>query len=222
MQISGLVVCVDFSDLLARSIDVWRETLDDLTVVTSTKDEATRALCSDRGVMCRRTDAFYRDGCVFNKGAAIAESYEPADWHLFFDADIVPPDNWRELTEKAAPKVGHLHGARRIYEHGPMIADGEMGSWFHLFHSSDSNVQRRPVVDCGWRHAGGYDSEFSFRWGPSRWVWLPFAVRHLGERGVNWWGRGNGKDLEKMMRERAASGSIGVSERIDGKTTGWR
>ena len=221
MTIQGLVVCVDYADYLERSIDVWRRGLDDLLVVTTAADEATIRLCEEHETDWYETDAFTASGSVFNKAAALSEAVERIDWAgwvLNIDADIVPPADWRERVNAARCEPGYLYGCMRCAESGRPVADSELASYFHLWHTSDPLVQRRPLWDVSWRHAGGYDSEFSFRWGPARWRRLPLRVTHLGQPGVNWWGRNNPDAHEEMMRQRRVFRGIGPCERTDGKT----
>lgn len=219
VKISALIVCVDYADYLAQGLTRWAAGCDRLLVVSQERDEETLSLCGRAGIETYCTDAFVHDGAVFNKGLALSEAIDMLPWEEWFlniDADVVPPANWREMLGELDP--GFLYGCQRFEESGKAIHDSELASYFHLWHTSDENVQRRPLFDCSWRHAGGYDSEFSFRWGPNGWRWLPIPLTHLGERGVNWWGRGNREDHEVMMRQRQANRGIGECERYDGKT----
>lgn len=226
MKITGLVVCVDYADLLERGLSRWRDGLDKLLVVTRPRDIQTQELCRAAGVGFHVTDAFNFSGSVFNKAAALSEAIEALAWEgwfLNFDADVVPPENWRERLEAEKVDRGYLHGCHRLNERGAPMRDGEMAGYFHLWHTSDERVQRRPLWDVRWRHAGGYDSEFAFRWGSDNWRWLPFLVTHLGDCGSNWWGRGNQDAHREMMRGRMKTGCLADCERLDGKVVvDWR
>jgi len=236
MNISGLTVCVDYAPLLARSLPLWQAGCDALVVVTSPGDQATQTLCADHRVTSYQTDAFWREGAQFNKAAAMVEAlgcvrphaalFAPGeawfgawqDWLLFFDADVVPPANWRALIRQAKPLVGNLYGARRLTEHGDRVPDGELGGFFQLFHADDPCAQRRPLLDTRWRHAGGYDSEFEFRWPPHLRRRIPgLDLVHHGEPGRNWCGVGNEAAMRALMHRRAAMpGMIPASERLPG------
>lgn len=206
MKVHALTVCVNYADHLAASIARWVAELDGLAVVTTASDTATIALCHQHGASVVTTDAFTRDGAVFNKGAAIAEAFVlPPDWCLFFDADILPPEGWRDALAGIVP--GNLYGCRRVQllpngGREPVPPEPVGIGFFQLFHQSDPNARRIPIVQTCWRHAGVYDSEFFHRW--PRAVELPLTVDHLGER-EQWWGRGNAEDMQAMRDRRRVS-----------------
>ena len=66
-----------------------------------------------------------------------------------------------------------------------------------------------PMLDTGWRHAGGYDSEFEFRWPPTRRVRIPgLVLTHIGLPGANWCGVGNDAAMAELKRRRAESPGV--------------
>lgn len=210
MIIRGIAVCVDYADILERVIDSWMLGLDSLLIVTTPADTATHALIAryDRAAIFSTT-AFYDNDAYFNKARALCEAIETMPWNNWFctlDADILLPDNWREIFESLNPEAGYLYGAkRRQFETQRMIDDGpEMPSYFHIWHTSDQNVQRRPLYQIDiWPDAGGYDSEFHMRWPAHRRIWLPLIVDHLGdEPGVNWLGRKHKATHEFILQQR--------------------
>jgi hypothetical protein len=216
MKIHALTVCVDYADLLALSIDRWMATLDSLLIVTSHEDEATIELAHKHKASVYRTQAFYEDGATFNKGRAMERARKSMPWHdwiLFFDADIVPPVDWREQLGELAP--GNLYGPRR--RECPDVSQMERGDlpyppndcigvgFFQLFHASDAKVQADPLLETDWSHAGIYDSHFMHRWSHQERKQLPFDVLHIGERD-NWLGRGNKTGFAELMAERERRG----------------
>lgn len=216
MKLRGLTVCVDYSDLLIVGAKAWAEGLDDWIIITTPDDEATQALATYLGVTQHQTVTFYQDGAVFNKAAAMSEVYAMSHWPgwwVFIDADLVPPRDWRACVEAAEPKLGTLYGCPRRLENGQLYAEGELAGYFQLFHAYDPHAQRRPLLDCTWQHAGGYDSEFQARWQDRR-VWIPgLEVMHLGEPGRNWWRRGNAARMDEMLHDRRRHGGIAPYER---------
>lgn len=218
MRISGLTVSVNYADLLEKSIDLWN-VCDKLLVVTTPEDAATRALCASRDVLMHQTDAFYRDGAVFNKGAAISEAVEIFDylddWCLLFDADMIPPRGWRGIVETSGLQPGNIYGARRVMEDGSTNRsdDFELAGYFQMFHSTDANAQRKPLLDCRWTHAGGYDSELQGRWSRDRKIRLPLTLTHQGQPGRNWFGRFNTAQMDKLIEDRSRAGKIVAYER---------
>lgn len=219
-RLDGLVVCVNYADLLARTLPVWLDGLTTLTVVTSRDDVATDQLVNGR---CRihKTDVFYANRAMFNKGAAIAEAFEVGqteglfrDWTLFFDADVLPPERWRRQVDAWSPHPHRLYGAQRIYEDGRRIPDPDLAGYFLLFHASCPHAQHRPIVDTFWQHAGNYDSTFLERWLKVDRIRTNLQLVHFGEHGQNWCGRGNIEAVRQLHRGRAERGGSFQHERI--------
>lgn len=216
VKIHALTTCVNYADLLALSLARWVATLDSLLIVTDLSDEETVRLAEAHGVPVHRTNIFYQRGATFNKGAAMEEARQAmpwADWILFFDADIVPPEDWRQrLPElqrgklygprrRECPDISQAHHTDLPYPPNDCIGVG----FFQLFHSEDSHAQGVPLLETDWKHGGVYDSHFMHRWKTKDRVRLPFDVLHIGERD-NWWGRGNKTAFNQMMAERKARG----------------
>lgn len=230
MNLRGLVVCVNYVDLLSRSLDLWHTGLDRLIVVTSPNDEATRLLCDRFNVETHITDIFYVNGAKFNKGAALSEAIvktglrNDADWLMTFDADIVPPENWRVHVERSNPIPGKLYGAYRYWQPenaSPLQLDMTKRmpqSWvlgfFTMFHNTDRNVGN-PVFDLHWPHAGSYDTEFTNRWSKTDQIILKnVPMIHQGEERMNWCGRGHPELLRVILEERRRRGGSWTHERI--------
>ena len=218
-KVHALTVCVDYADYLERNLCTWSGSLDSLTVVTSSKDRLTQDLCRKAGARLHVTDIFYARGAAFNKWAALSEAVDAMpwlDWILLIDADIQLPEGWRAVTEAANPQPGFLYGAKRRHEHGQLIYDADrMPGYFNLFHATDANVQRRPLFETHWTHAGRGDCEFYGRWPLDCRIWLPMSVTHLGEPNVNWWGRGNHAAMEEMIQARLREGGAWSTARIE-------
>jgi hypothetical protein len=205
-HISGLTVCVDYADYLERTLPTWASTLDALLVVTSTTDMATRQLCAATNTRVLTTDVFYSFGASFNKAGAMDEgvaALAPSEWLLLFDADILPPPDWRDQLARTDLSPGYLYGPRRTDTNGRRLPDNlsEKPGFFQLLHVQDPAALDRPLFG-DWHNASVYDSIFAKRWGPERWRGLPFDVMHLGEICVNWCGRGNVSGMKTMLAER--------------------
>lgn len=219
MHISAFTVCVNYADYLSASLERWRDSLDSLVVITSPQDHATQELCSLLGVRVHTTDVFYASGAKFNKGAAIAEAYAagptPPDWVLFFDADVIPPENWRPLVESHVMVAQRcLYGCFRDELDGSPINDPDIAGFFHLAHISDPNMQHVPVVDAHWYHCGGYDSTFQNRWPRDQRIRLPLRLTHQGETWKNWCGRGNTEAMQELLATRRRKGGDWKHETI--------
>lgn len=231
MKINGLVVCVNYSDYLSIGISRWYNYLHTLTVVTDMQDDETLDLV-DRypGVRIHRTDAFYRDGAVFNKGRAMEEARKEmpwGNWILFFDADVVPETDWYLGMSRATLAECNLYGADRYqaigmqpidddaFQHLKRIPDAPCdGGYFHMFHSSIKD-QSEMFLESNWPHAGVYDTHFMRRWLPRNRRTLPIRLSHIGPM-MNWCGRGNTEGMNKLLAERRRLGGY-FHERMEVK-----
>jgi hypothetical protein len=196
-----------------------------MIVVTDFSDPETEAVASRCGAEVFRTFAFTQDGAKFNKGRAIAEAYDaacPGGSVLFFDADIVPPANWRDST-KDWP--GFVFGAKRRQVGGPkdgkVLPDAEPAGYFLLFNSQDTQASIRPIVDTHFYHAGCYDTTFLRRWPNPKRKFLDLVVQHHGPDGENWCGRGNTEDMKSLLAARRdgkkwQTETIGLSDSCNG------
>ncbi len=205
--IDGLVTCVGavYAAQLARSLPVWLDTLDSLTVVTAPGDpDVLPVLALHRArpnLRVVETDLFSRHGAHFNKGAALSHALaqmRPEDWVLHFDADILPSPTWRAVAEPLL-EPGNLHGADRWFENGRLIHDTPFpAGYFQLWHVDDPRAQLRPLFDVHWGHAGNYDTFFLERWPEAARRKLEIRLTHLGAPRRNWFGVGRrDKGLER-------------------------
>jgi hypothetical protein len=234
---NAITVCVDMDDILAVTLPHNAKHFGTYTVVTAPHDTATMAAVP-AFMSVFITDAFYRDGAKFNKGLAIEEALPHKGWIATIDADIILPDPF--LFDLDALDKNCLYGARRrmLFNpadyHGqtdwsglPLAPDGEIPGCFQLFHADAAVLRERPWFGTDWTHAGGYDSVFEAKFRPHNTRWLPFEILHLGQDGVNWYGRVtdrlDGKptpnqtqhvhDMRRMRHTRAVTGSL-ASERL--------
>ena len=199
----GIVVCVNYSDLLKITLPRNARHLSEVLVVTHPDDEATQAVVKTvANAAVFATDAFYRHGAHFNKGLAMEEGFEVLGrrgWTLIHDADVILPD---DLRLDIGLRPGYLYGMRRRLLHDPGLwrpeldwskcpisADRVIAGYFQLFDASHPCMQKQPWYDVTFAHAGGCDGYFQSRWGYDKKVWLPTYCLHLGERDQNWWGR---------------------------------
>jgi hypothetical protein len=208
MTIKGLTVCVEFDDLLRRTLPRNAGHFDYLLVVTSPHDrgtlEAVRDVSEEHGldhVDVYRTDAFYQRGAAFNKGMCLEHGLDivgRSGWLLVWDVDIVMPDamdlSHVEPGRLYCPRrrmcrnIGEYTG-QRDWSRWPALKETEPAGYYQLFHAADPVLRVRPWYAIDWRHAGGYDTEFQARWPGHRKARLPFEVLHLGEAYLNWHGR---------------------------------
>lgn len=210
MQIHGLTVCVGqvYASYLERSLRTWLETLDSLTVITD-HNTLLPSYCYSSSYSCQRvhvvrTNIFTQYNAHFNKGAALCIGYghmaitelQQGSLILHFDSDIIPPHNWRRLTEMRFTP-GCLYGVQRISEEGKPLDETPIHpyAYWHLWHSSDTATWRWPLFEPFHPHAGNYDAEFAEMWPKSHRIDLGFKVTHIGEPRQNWFGPDTDKEL---------------------------
>lgn len=209
MILRGITVSVNYADLLALSLDRWVAGLDELLVVTSTADKQTQELCRKAGVYYFATDIFYANDAKFNKGAALSQAIKKTrlfessvfedNWFCIFDADIVPPIDWREQVNRADLQAGNLYGAERYYtldktkltpDPAHLLTRYEwiVLGYFMIGNVLDPRLPDPPFELC-WPHAGYVDSVFASNWPRDKQILLPIQLTHLGLQEENWLGR---------------------------------
>jgi hypothetical protein len=208
MRIDAITCCSGalYADQLARSLPIWLETLDSLTVVTKPNDPAIEMLLQHdkRNLRIVSTSVFTDYGADFNKGAALCCAYaaaEPTSWCLHFDADIIPPTEWREKVERHV-LAGNLYGAPRVLESGKPGDEKRFCpyGYFQLWNVNDPCSWRWPMFDTWHGHCGSYDADFMEQWQQARWKKLPFAVTHQGDPRSNWFGEGNKDKMAPLVK----------------------
>jgi hypothetical protein len=193
--IDGFTCCTGalYAEQLKRSLPVWNDTLDSITIVTRSSDAHVIAACKPyRKLRLVFTDVFDQHGAHFNKGAALNVAYaamDPLDGVLHFDSDILPPPDWRARVEREF-RVGTIVGTDRSQDGGQPIVDKgpKPYGFFQLWHATDPAAQFWPLFEPWHPHAGNYDIEFLEHWHPKTRVILPFHVIHFGEPRKNWFG----------------------------------
>ena len=203
-SLRGYVACVDFADILDKTLRSNASKMTQCTVITSPHDRETQELCASiPNVRAYVTDAFYRQGAFFNKGAAISsalEAFPPTGWTLIFDTDIIFPDHMP--LDDLNPDI--LYGCKRRMVHDPanwnpetpwsrfpIHGDGNrLLGYFQLAHPSSRFLRDvRPWYSPVYTSACGSDADFQNLWPPSHRRFLPFEVLHLGPPNQSWFGR---------------------------------
>jgi hypothetical protein len=231
--IKGIVVCVGYDDLLAITLRRNMRHLTECLVVTHPGDAATLELaasCPD--VRTHVTDAFYRGGASFNKGAAMEEGFDTLGregWIVVWDADTLFPDVVRlpRLTK------GFLYSPPRLIQANPAIAASRLdvawntaqptvedchAGYFQLFHADDEALRERPWYDVTYVHAGGCDHYFQAKWPRQNKIRPGFSVLHLGPRDQNWFGRATARLDGRLSQGREQKLSL---MRQLGESRGW-
>jgi hypothetical protein len=207
MNIAGITTCVGelYANYLREALPVWLKTLDSLTIVTDTSGSNVLWFLALFGAKIIHTDAFTRNGAHFNKGAALNQGIAaaaPTDWILSFDADILPPANWRQIAERRAQR-DCLNGAHRYKPNAKQTNKNAIfcKGYFQLWHVEDPHYRRSPIFDDSF-DAGGYDTAFASQWPRRLHNNLGFGVTHLGEKCRYWCGPGTTPEQQQEAMER--------------------
>lgn len=210
VSVEAIVVCVDYGDYLERTLPLFARTADRTIVVSLHRDDRTRRIAAAQpNVALVETDASYRDGARFNKGAAINAGLNAAvkrAWVLHIDADIIVLDPIPTDLDRTVLWTAVRHqvvGERRWKE--ALSGDREG------LHAKLNVFRGRRLAPCGyfqlWRwpttgryypegheDAGWSDLEFSAGWPRNKRAFIPgFDVYHLETEDhvetANWRGR---------------------------------
>jgi hypothetical protein len=172
-------------------------------VVTAPEDKLTQTYVGnmEKKVKLHVTDAFYRDGATFNKFRAMEEALDVYGRHgllCIMDADIL----WPQEVLGLEYHLGFLYVPKRYmlddvtkwtptldWTKLPLNVDVEFAGYSQIFHAEDPRLGKPPWHQIDWKHAGGADSFFQYKWPEAKKVRPPFRVLHLGEARKNWCGR---------------------------------
>jgi len=103
-HLSAVSVCVNYPQYLELCAQN-RPHFDRWLVVTTAEDERTRAVCRRHDLEPVLSRRLRENGDAFNKGKALNDGLDAlgsCDWILLIDADILLPDNFREVLEHSA------------------------------------------------------------------------------------------------------------------------
>jgi hypothetical protein len=218
-SINSITVCVDYDDFLEITLPRNKQHFQKTLVVTSTTDKRAQALCDNLGCICHITDAFYRNGAAFNKGAAMEEGFDVLGrngWICVWDADIVMPSDIHIPNMQQECLYGP---ARRILTDPRDFTDTldwatlpsptlphEYDGFFQLFHASA--VPQRPWYSIDWVHAGGCDSDFQALFPIANRKRTAFNVLHLGPEGIAEIGTRVGRNWRGRTTPRIDTGAV--------------
>src|SRR5689334_22908441 len=90
----AILVSVDYADLLAMTLPYNKHHFDEVFVITSNADNATKQVARENHCPYLATDSFWDDGAMFNKWKALEEGLTVMGrdgWICIMDADILWP-----------------------------------------------------------------------------------------------------------------------------------
>lgn len=231
----AILVCVDYSDLLSKTLPYNRHHFDEVHVVTTPDDFSTKTVAEQCDAAVHETMAFYDGGAAFNKWKALEQGLDAMGrhgWLCIMDADVL----WPRVLPPLELTPGFLYCPLRrmmIDVRSPVPPESywtrfplhpqqrEFAGYSQVF-NADLDPHLPPVPpwhEINWRHAGGADSFFQMRWPNSAKKRLPFEVLHLGPAGVNWCGRASMRADGSMPLDAAAKQKA-VKDFIRGRCKG--
>jgi hypothetical protein len=167
MKVSYVTVCVNYIDFLAISLAHNRGRFDEMIVVTDTKDKDTHDFCEFNHIKYVKTDSFYVNGNVFNKGLALnygLAALDKPEWVAIMDADTFVPDDIWQKVDLNKLNVEYFYGCERIllpkfedyyalFSENKRPEDFESPEgfgygYFQLFHWQSKVIQSVPPGHC--------------------------------------------------------------------------
>lgn len=203
-----IIVSVDYNDYLSITLKNNLKFVQNIHVVTSSKDLVCQEMCKKYGVDCIVTDRFYESNSIFNKGKAInyaISNLQNPDWILILDADIL----LKEKIDISNLDYNTLYSCKRTIienheqyldlENQELFEESGIGfGYFQLFNFRSKYVNRRMVYPEVSRNASKSDVIFKRQFKLIQ--DLKFSVYHLGKTRLNWNGRKSevfiGEDLK--------------------------
>ena len=194
MQLIAITTSVNYTDYLQWCLESLSRVADGVVVVTERHDSAIGA-CRQCNAAALIYDGWNDGDASFNKAGAIRHAQEythamhPDAWYLLIDADIVMPENARQIIEEHATDAATLYSARRVDFH--TVADLDAGTPTSVYGSIFAGycqLYRRHALYQEWsRSAERCDLQFAEQFESCQ--VLPMTVGHLGREQVNWEGR---------------------------------
>lgn len=120
-NIQVIVICVDYSDFLRITYENNIRFFDknNYHIITCERDKKTIDLCNELDIKYELYNDFYLNSSKFNKSGAIHNIQKrlhknfPDDWILLLDADIILPDNFKDLFLSKCDNISCLYSLKR-------------------------------------------------------------------------------------------------------------
>ena len=197
-KLSGVLVCVGYSDYLAQTLPKNIRQFDELVVVTSTEDKRTQALAKEHGATVVISDRCFDDDHSFNKGRMLNDglaALKDPDWIILTDADITLNPDTRALVMSHSWNPGCLYFTTR-HDRSPVAnqtnnVNMEPNGYFQMFHPRAVAVRGRwpKALSEEFCSAGGVDTWFCQQFSRDNRVAVPgLGVEHIPSKslGENW------------------------------------
>lgn len=218
MHLTGLTVCVDYSDFFEEVLKINKTCFDRYVIITSLKDKKTQELCRQNNLECFITDSFYENTCLFNKGLALSLALEQLNfsgWIVIHDADTAMSFDFRDKISSDMD-INKIYGGSRKFI--PTYKE-----WIECLknHDNFNKYESIPGVACGFLQIFSMESEVIKNCLGKEYIYPPFPTAeqtdilflyrfcpppdpkpeklditcfHLGIHGMAHEGRGNSKN----------------------------
>lgn len=117
-KIEAIIVCKNYSKFLEITLPLNKKHFDNIIVATSEDDFKTQEICTRENIYYGFYKDFNKNGATFNFGGArqaAIPSLKYHDWLCYLDADIILPDNFRELFDVNAANINRFYGSYRRF-----------------------------------------------------------------------------------------------------------
>ena len=194
MHVVCIVVSVNYTDFLRRSLPLLVAACD-VVVVVSQEGDSSVALCKEHNVACYSYDGWQHNGATFNKSGALEQMQKmvhekyPDSWVLIADADCEVPIELRESINAMVTDKDVLYGIRRVdFQTPEEYAAAHARYYAFPFSGYFQLYYKKTAFYPVWsRNASMCDCFFREHF--NKWQLLPGTVYHLGTDNVNWNGR---------------------------------
>jgi len=218
MHIIAITVSVNYDDILTHTIKQNARFFSEWVIVTSNKDQATKAVIKKSGLSNITILYFnkFKINAFFNKGGAIlfAQNYLLKKYNnkspnvLLLDSDIILPDNFKDVVSGFTLENDTIYGVSNRYDYHSFfdfLNDKKGNTYWHTteivgffqLYKLSPKYKYRDSVDCG-----GCDSDFRVLFPKSE--LLNLSVSHLGKDSINW--RGRDKNVDNIFSKCLSKG----------------
>ncbi len=191
-----IIICINYSDYLAYTIQHNLSLFKKIIVVTTATDKETIELIQDLpSCTLYYTTKMNQHNSVFNKSAMVREAQKyvytnflPTDWICLLDADVVLPLELGQLNLDTLNKKGIYGIVRHIYENAQdstyiMEKNKYIIGYFQLYYKREYYARNS-------YNASKCDDEFNQYFKSKYRIYLDsLTCIHVGPTGINWNGR---------------------------------
>ena len=213
MRYHTIITCINFTDYLEFVYQYNKPIINNLSILSSTTDHATKEFCARYNIFLYTTDTFFKNGNAINRAAATNEfllnnqqRIENDDWILFTDADIIFTEPILRISdlinESSVANDNIISCPRKIYDNyidyphsANTIENIGFFGYFQFFHKDIFIKDILNGVSPLPEHEDVSQHDISFvrkYWGSrlDKKMCLPdsYAV-HCGKAGIHWKGR---------------------------------